>query len=295
MNLKSLDDQSLLTRTEKLVREERELLTNVLHHLREINQRRLFSALGYKSLFDFTVRRLGYPEDQAYRRIAAMKLLQELPEIEEKISQGEISLTHIGLAQSLFKQEKKTQQKEMTHQEKLSVFEQISGKPVRQAERITFSLSSAPEIQRVDRIVSVSENRVELKLMASAELRSKIERLKGWLAHTDPHLSLGELFNKLCDLGLQEWDPSKTAAPRKRRVTRSQVTSQARIRSEVFLKAQNKCENCGSSYALEVDHIQPKALGGGNFAENLRLLCRSCNQRSAIDKFGQRKMEVFIN
>jgi hypothetical protein len=69
--------------------------------------------LAYKSLFDFTVRRLGFPEDQAYRRIAAMKLLKEIPEIEEKINAGEISLTHIGLAQSLFRQEMKTHQKGM--------------------------------------------------------------------------------------------------------------------------------------------------------------------------------------
>jgi 5-methylcytosine-specific restriction endonuclease McrA len=317
MNLKKLDDQTLIATTEKLVREERELLTKVLHHLREINHRRLFSALGYKSLFDFTVRRLGYPEDQAYRRIAAMKVVRELPEIEEKISQGRISLTHIGLAHSLFKQEKKIQQKEMSPQEKLAVFTQISGKSVRQAEKITLSLSSVPETVKADRIVSVSENQIELKLMASAELRNKIETLKGWLAHSHPDMNLGELFNKLCDLGLQEWDHSKTAAPRKRRViahpnlqNRNQESasnlkedqakmaksqSLAQMRREVFRKAQNKCENCGSEYALEIDHRKPKAFGGSNSPDNLRLLCRACNQRAAISKLGMRKMEAFLN
>ncbi len=314
MNLKTLNDKALIAKTETLVRQERELLTSVLHHLREIDSRRLFSSLKYKSLFDFAVKHLGYPEDQAYRRIAAMKLLRELPEIEEKINQGEISLTHIGLAQSLFKQEKKFQHKDLSHEEKLSVFEQIANKPVREAERITLSLSSAPVTTKPDRVNLISENQIELKFTASKETQQKIDCLKGWLAHTHPNLSLGELFEKLCDLGLSEWDPSKTAAPRKRRVNNAkpaqgklgskvepvkqdliQAKSEAQTRREVFLKAGSKCENCGSSYALEIDHIRPQALGGLNTSENLRLLCRSCNQRAAIHHFGLKKMEAFFN
>lgn len=293
MNLKTINDATLIEKTEGLVRQERELLTSVLHHLREIDRRRLFSALGYKSLFDFTVRRLGYPEDQAYRRISAMRLLKEIPEIEDKISAGEISLTHIGLAQTLFRQEKKIQHQEMSHVQKLSVLEQIANKPVREAERITLSLSSAPETAKPDRVSSISADRIELKFTASLELQKKVEQLKGWLAHQHPELSLGELFEKLCDLGLSEWNPSKTAAPRKRRVMHT--TSQAQIRRGVFAKAHNQCENCGSSYALEVDHIHPAALGGRTVSENLRLLCRSCNQRAAVDAFGLGKMDQFLN
>lgn len=292
MNLRSVNDKSLVERTEHLARNERELLTKVLHHIREIDRRRLHSALGYKSLFDFVVRRLGYAEDQAYRRISAMKLLKEIPEIEAKIQQGEISLTHIGLAQTLFRHEKKQHQREMSHEQKLSVFEQIANKPVREAERITLSLSSSPETLKPDRVRPLSTTHVELKITASRELQEKIERLKGWLAHRHPQLSLGELFEMLCDLGLHEWDPAKTAAPRKHRVKMNE--SHARVRSEVFQRAGHKCENCGSTYALEVDHIYPRALGGSSQAENLRLLCRTCNQRAAIDFFGVDQMQTYL-
>jgi hypothetical protein len=316
MNLKNLNDQTLIEKTESLVRQERELLTAVLHHLREVDRRRLYPQFGYKSLFDFSVKRLGYPEDQAYRRISAMKLLRELPEIEEKINQGEISLTHIGLAQSLFKQEKKVQQKEMSSSEKLAVFEQIANKPVREAERITFALSSAPALAKPDRVHSISEDLVEMKFTASNEVVRKIECLKGWLAHSHPNLSLGELFEILCDLGLEEWNPAKTAARRKLRViARPRVKvhlcgqklpksktshleypkTEAQIKREVFLKANSRCENCGSSHALEIDHTYPQAKGGDSTAENLRLLCRSCNQRAAIHQFGLSKMDSFLN
>lgn len=293
MNLKSITDKGLLEKTQNLVREERELLTTVLHHLREIDRRRLFSSLGYKSLFEFSVKHLGYPEDQAYRRISAMKLLKELPEIEEKINQGTISLTHIGLAQTLFKQERKILQKELSHTEKLSVFEQIASKPVREAERITLSLSSVPQVPKSDRISQLSGGSIEMKFSGSKELQEKIEKLKGMLAHSNPNMSLGELFEKLCDLGISEWDPIKVAAPRKRRVNLAQ--SQAQIRRNVFARANNQCENCGSNYALEVDHIRPQALGGKSNSENLRLLCRACNQRAAIKVFGLAKMDRYLN
>lgn len=128
-----------------------------------------------------------------------------------------------------------------------------------------------------------------------------IETLKGFLAHQHPGMTTGELFEKLCELGLREWDPSKTAAPRKRRVKISEAgnrsvrtSSIAGIRRSVFQNARNKCENCGSTYALEIDHIRPKALGGNSEEGNLRVLCRHCNQRAAIEAFGVRKMEKYL-
>ncbi len=292
MNLMTINDSALVQNTEKLAREERELLIKVLHHLREIERRRLFSTLGFKSLFDFAVRHLGYPEDQAYRRISAMRLLKEIPEIAAQIESGEISLTHIGLAQSLFKQEMKIQNREMSHDQKLAVFEQIANKPVREAQRMTLAMSSSVAAAKPDRMKQISENHIELKFIASNDLQKKIEKLKGLLAHKHPSLSLGELFEKLCDLGLTEWGQAKTAAPRKRRVN---PQSQSQISKTVFSKADNRCENCDSNYALEIDHIIPRAKGGTSDPANLRLLCRNCNQLAAIQEFGQQTMDRYLN
>src|SRR5690606_24906186 len=114
-------------------------------------------------------------------------------------------------------QEKKVN-KELNQDQKLSVLEKIANKPVREAERITLSLSSAPELARPDRVNVIADERIEMKFTASMSLQQKVEKLKGWLAHSKPDISMGELFEKLCDLGLQEWNPAgKTAAPRKRR------------------------------------------------------------------------------
>ncbi|NUM89320.1 MAG: HNH endonuclease, partial [Bdellovibrionales bacterium] len=68
----------------------------------------------------------------------------------------------------------------------------------------------------------------------------------------------------------------------------------AALQRHIWQKARNKCENCHSVYALEIDHRIPRALGGKTHAPNLRLLCRACNQRAAIQAMGLRKMEKHL-
>ena len=83
---------------------------------------------------------------------------------------------------------------------------------------------------------------MEYKFLGANELQNKIAELKGLLAHKHPNISLGELFDKLCDLGLAEWNPAKTAALSNRRV---KPQSQAQIEKTVFLDAENHCKIAG--------------------------------------------------
>lgn len=278
MKLSHLSDHSLLTATLRLAREERALLTMVLWHLREIEARRLFSSLGYSSLFAYAQGELGYSEDQAQRRIAAMRLLRELPGIEKKISSGALTLTNLGKATAVFRREK------LAPERRVEVLAKLEGVSSRQAEKILAEISPVPE--RPDRAKRLNEGKVELRLTADEALLEKIEQLKGLLAHKHPSLSLGELFEKLCDLGLEAWDKGREPAAARG------ADSQAAIRRELHRKG--RCEGCGSRHALEIDHRRPRALGGGNERANLRLLCRSCNQRAAITALGRARMAPFL-
>lgn len=290
MNLCSVTDENLISRTDILVREEREVLAKVLHHLSEIERRRLFSDYGYKSLFDMAVKRFGYSEDQAYRRIQAMRLLREIPEVEDKICSGELSLTLIGVAQTFFSHEKKANV-DLSSARKIAVVSQLSKMSVREAEKVTRSMSVSPETLRPDRVKVVSEENVEMRFVGSATLGQKIEKLKGLLAHSNPGIGLGELFEKACDLAIASVDP---AAKSKDNMRAKESASILKRRVTIYDKAKGACEICQSTYALEIDHIVPKAKGGSDDSENLRLLCRSCNQRAAIKVFGAEKMAEYL-
>lgn len=73
MNLKHLTDLALLKDTTKLASEYREVTARLLHHLREIENRKLYSELGYSSLFFYVVQELGFDESSAARRIKASR------------------------------------------------------------------------------------------------------------------------------------------------------------------------------------------------------------------------------
>ena len=85
MNLKHLSDKSILSHTLLLVQKEREILSEILWHLKEIDRRKLYSDLRCSSLFDYCVKVLKYSEGQAQRRLSSARLMTELPEIEKKI------------------------------------------------------------------------------------------------------------------------------------------------------------------------------------------------------------------
>ena len=78
-DIKQLSNQQLLSQTKLLVQKERNTHIQVLHHLDEIDSRKLYLEQGFSSLFDYAVKELDYSEGAAYRRIKAMKLCRDLP------------------------------------------------------------------------------------------------------------------------------------------------------------------------------------------------------------------------
>jgi hypothetical protein len=287
MNLKHLSDDVLLCETKRLATKERELLTKILWHIKEVGRRRLFSKLKYQSINEYTEKELGYSSDQAWRRVEASGLLNEIPGIEEKINSGELNLTNIGLAQALFKKEKREAKEPFSLEKKKEVLNQIAGRTTRQAAKIVWSHSTLPVPEFRERVRLLTDELCEYNFKADKETQEDIERLKGLLAHSHPGISLGDLVKKLCKLGLKEWDPTlKIAAPR--------PNSKAEQSRQTWRKAQNKCTNCGSFYAMQEDHQIPKAKGGDDSPENMRLLCRNCNQRAAIEHFGIKKMQLYL-
>lgn len=49
-----------------------------------------------------------------------------------------------------------------------------------------------------------------------------------------------------------------------------------RYRSEVLMRDNHTCQNCGR-FGIHVDHIKPLRDGGTDELSNLRVLCQSCN------------------
>jgi hypothetical protein len=327
--LQNLSDQALLEKTRHLVKEEREITTRVLHHLREVEKRRLFSDLGYPSLFAYAMGDLHYSESSAHRRIAAMRLLKELPELEERIESGELSLSVVSQAQAFFRQEAKAEHA-LAPEQKRELLSALVGKSSREAERELLTRASEPERLRPEVVRPVNESLSEVRCLVDQETLQKLERIRGLLGHTHSEMSMSELIAKMAEITLDKLDPAKEpkrakplqAQPRPQpepqqivppKTQVSQLVSaqkptvasvyfriatrreyiHASMRREVWRRASGKCVLCGSVHRLQIDHIRPVAKGGTNEKENLRLLCFNCNQRQAVLKLGIKKMEFY--
>ena len=94
----------------------------------------------------------------------------------------------------------------------------------------------------------------------------------------------------------------KVKTPRKAKTAGGTGAVPAAVRRAVFARDGEQCTFFGDSGArcpqrghLEVDHVEARALGGTNAAENLRVRCRAHNRLAAEEVFGKPHIGEQIN
>ena len=270
MKLSHLTNEILLFDTKNLAAAERVATTKLLHHLKEIDRRKLFSDLKYSSLFDYCVRELGYSEGSAQRRIVAARMLAEIPEIEAKIKTGKLTLTNISQVGQFFK----------TPEERKEVLVEVEGLSKKACEKKLFELSGK-EIPQKSEMKRVSEDKIKVALVLPDDVLEKLERLKDLLGCD----TLEEAISYGVDAGIKEIEKKKFHQTEKPKKSPPPVAVgrviRAKVKREVYQR-DKKCTNCGSSFHLNYDHRMPYALGGKGEIQNIRLLCFNCNQRARI-------------
>jgi hypothetical protein len=275
MNLKHLADAALLEETKILAHQERQVTLKILHHLREIERRRLYAELGHGSLFEYAVKELGYSEPSASRRIYSARLLKDFPEIEKKLEQGKLTITNVALAAQTFKNEKIDDR----NLKKESLL-QIENKSKRDCEKkILEFLPPNAFPKEVVKVISPTFYSVHLNL--SEKTMTAFNQLKDLLSHK--RLGQNEIVEYAMNSGIQRALGekhklnAKLSTPGAKPCVSRHI--QALTKKRVYLRDQGQCTNCKSSYKLEYDHVIPYSHGGKSTVENLRLLCFSCNQR----------------
>ncbi|MBS1986060.1 MAG: HNH endonuclease [Bdellovibrionales bacterium] len=315
----ALKDSELLSATKALVQKERTVTMEVLRHLQEIERRKLY-AFQFTSLFDYAVRELGYSEAAASRRIQAMRLMTEIPEIAPKIESGTLNLSNICQAQSFFRDLKRAQpEMALSKEQKTEVLAQMEDKSAREGQKVILSICP-PSVLPRERERMVSAEHTEVKFLIDQKLRESLEQVRALLGPKGAELSLSELVAEMARLSAERLSEKRFGKARVRveheapsqnpgagagdhpvdqsattdvrtqtPYKRTRYISKA-VKHRVWRAAGGKCTSCGSKHRLQFDHIQPFALGGDSTAKNIQLLCSSCNIRRGIQSFGARAM-----
>ena len=148
-------------------------------------------------------------------------------------------------------------------------------------------------------------SRYKVQLTVSTQLREKLERAKDLMRHRNPSGDLAVVVEQALDALVEKLEKErlgKTSRPRRtvRATKKGRVT--AAVRREVLARDGEQCtyvdeegRRCSSRAFLELDHIEPRALGGPDDAANLRVTCRAHNQLHAETLLGRKCVERGIH
>lgn len=279
MRLSHLTDKILLIDTKLLVAKERTATTAFLHHLKEIERRKLFADVKCSSLFDYCTSELGYSEASAYRRIVAARLLEDMPEIEKKIEDGTLSLTNISMMNQFFKDADMETKKE--------ALSEIEGMSKNECEKKLFEMTGK-ELPTKPINKRISKTHTKVSIVLSDETLEALEEVKKLLGK---QISMDQLIKYMTTIAKKDIERTKikqTEKPRRAKAPTSASGSAtvakermipAHVKREIY-KRDQKCTNCGTTHNLNFDHQKAFALGGRSTTENIRLLCFHCNQRA---------------
>ena len=93
--IRALGDDELLAALLGLVQRDNELLAELLAHLAELDQRRLYLDLGFPSLHAYCTSALGMCESTAGRRITAARVCRKFPDVLSRVAKGELHLSAV--------------------------------------------------------------------------------------------------------------------------------------------------------------------------------------------------------
>ena len=95
--LTHLDDATLLHDLSTLADRDRATTAELLAHIAEVDDRRLYVAAACSSMFAYCVRELGLSEDATYKRTQAARAARRFPRLFEDLAAGRLHLTAVCL------------------------------------------------------------------------------------------------------------------------------------------------------------------------------------------------------
>jgi 5-methylcytosine-specific restriction endonuclease McrA len=282
MSITKISDQALHIQTKQSVKEEKLSTLKVLMFLEEVHRRKLFIDHGHSTLMKYMTSELGYSDAESWTRIQAMKLIVEVPEVKEKIENGEMSLSNAAVIKEALRQNDKPVENGFE-------LDGIISKPTKK-EIIEKALDNSQlPTRKLKGLLNPSV--IEKRIILSERLIKKMEKLLGSMSEV-------ELIESLLDEKLKDIELNKSSRTSEKPSTNSRYIPK-HIERATFERAQHQCEavdkkgkRCEERRNLQIDHIKPYAVGGDNSEQNLRLLCSGHNQRRSFKTFSNRQPQA---
>ena len=236
--------------------------------LADFDRQRLWRRLGHTSLFSFLLRHLGLSRSAAFYRHTAVQLVQRFPEVIQPLRDGR--LCHTAIVELA---------KVMTPENRSQVLPRFFSLSKREAREVAAEIAPHDAPPRREVVTAVRPEEPTLRKIAGAP--------------SDHRLRPGP------PPALPVLGPSPFARVHVEPLTaelRAACTSPSRSDKRDGGRCQWRLESgqiCGSNVRVQIDHVQPRALGGASTAENGRLLCAAHNLMAARHFFGDSYIDKY--
>ena len=309
--LHALTNQNLLTELKALVKNECEVLGQIIRYLQEVEVRSLHLELGYSSMFSFCTQLLGYSESAACRRIQAARSSVETPVLLSKLEAGALSLCAVGelsrVAATVREQLIPQSEGKPKEAVKLLVAQHLPPR-VAKSERVTVHRVKPVEeaILPLFSAASVAAPQAEspqpIRYTVTLDLSEEEYRLLEEVQRLSGTVRKGEAVVRALQLYRKHKSPMEREQRRQQQKEQGEFTATVEvnpialeqdrsryipsaIRDAVLVRDQGRCtyvgpdgHRCSESRRVQLDHIRPFSCGGEHSVANLRVLCGAHNR-----------------
>ncbi len=332
-SLATLPDRELLAQLESDVQHERQATARIIALLMEVDARKLYAQQSCSSLFTYCVQMLHLSEHAAYLRIEAARAARRFPTILERLADGSLTLTTIGLVAphltvanhlgvldaARHKSKRDVEQlvaclrplpdvapavrKLPTPKPTLSSQIGLPPADVQGADAVPLSTSIGMSTSRPIEIKPLAPERFKVQFTINRETHDKLRQVQDLLRHTVRDGDLAAIFDRALTALLVELSKAKLALtdrPRSKCPARSDSRHvPAAVKREVWRRDAGRCAfrgaqgRCRETGLLEFHHVIPHARGGPTTTTNIELRCRAHNVYEAEQQFGGRTLALW--
>ena len=279
-----MTDQQLEEKLADVIKHERQITRELLQLINQVEDRKIHLKTGFSSVTRWLIDRFNYSESAAYRRMQSARLLRAVPAVDQKIQTGEVNLTTLAQTQTTIRAEELRTRNKISDDNKACVVDAIGNCSQTQADQKLAELF--PETMKKikqQKIKRLADGEVRVSLTFKKKSYEAILEAQTLLGHARPNADLAEVIEYLT----QEFIKQRAKQKNTNGIS-------ANVRRVVFQRDKGECQFsgeagkvCGSRIRLEVDHIQPRAMGGSDEIENLRCICQIHNLFRAEQTFGK--------
>ncbi len=149
--LRAVPDDELLRRLGELVSQSRRVEADLVAHIGEVDERRLFARQAFPSMFAYCTEHLHLSEAEAYRRITVARAARQHPEVLEALRDGRLHLSGLARLVPL-----------LSADNCAALLERASHLTTRQIEHLVAELAPRPDVPSVIRKLPQKRERPSL-------------------------------------------------------------------------------------------------------------------------------------